>query len=172
MRRGYTVAEYLKLMDTARKYVPDIALASDFIVGFCGETEDDFQASVDLVRRVEFKSIFVFKYSPRPGTAADRAQQDDVPAAIKLRRNNDLLAVQRAISLRQKQALVGQTVELLVEGYSKTDRKATVGEAAGRSPTKPRQLVGRTLGDLIAVFDGDAAHIGASSMYGSNLYRR
>lgn len=160
MRRGYTIAEYLKLMDTARKYVPDIALASDFIVGFCGETEDDFQASVDLVRRVEFKSIFVFKYSPRPGTSADRAQEDDVPAEVKVRRNNELLAVQSEISLGRKQALVGQTVEVLVEGRSKADRKSA-GQAAGLPLVERHQLVGRTRHDLIAVFDGDASHIGA-----------
>ncbi|MFH1748644.1 MAG: tRNA (N6-isopentenyl adenosine(37)-C2)-methylthiotransferase MiaB [Planctomycetota bacterium] len=149
MRRGYTVAEYLRLMDTARRFVPDIALAGDFIVGFPGETEADYAATVELVRRVEYKSIFVFKYSPRPGTLADSAQPDDIPAEIKIQRNNDLLKVQERISLRQKQALVGQSVEVLVEGRSKAAHKHA------------RQLVGRTPGDLIAVFDGDPDHVGS-----------
>ncbi|MFQ5805704.1 MAG: tRNA (N6-isopentenyl adenosine(37)-C2)-methylthiotransferase MiaB [Phycisphaerae bacterium] len=209
MRRTYTADSYLKLLDTARKYVPHIALAGDFIVGFCGETEEDFRQSVDLVRRVQYESLFIFKYSPRPGTKADRNLADDVPHAVKVRRNNELLAVQDEISLRHKQALIGQTVEVLVEGFSKAARKAqgepssqlrTRGKAsptfgvgasgdrtqqAGRSGPQTRQddqptqtgragstrrpaadrsaiqLVGRTPGDLLAVFDAPPELIGA-----------
>ncbi len=124
MRRGYTVAEYLNLMDAARRYVPEIGLAGDFIVGFCGETEDEFRASVELVRRVQYQNIFVFKYSPRPGTAADRRKGDDVPPEVKARRNNELLAVQAEIGLAQKRALVGHAFEVLVEGFSKVARRA------------------------------------------------
>jgi len=173
MKRTYTVADYLRLMDTARKYVLDIALAGDFIVGFCGEEEEDFQATVDLVRRVEYKSLFVFKYSPRPGTSADRVKADDVPDNVKARRNNELLAVQREIGLRQKQAIVGQSVEVLVEGYSKAARKARQnrgdfdvgseqerGSEASRTDVS-RQLVGRTPHDFITVFDGPPDVIGA-----------
>jgi tRNA-2-methylthio-N6-dimethylallyladenosine synthase len=174
------VAEYLRIVDTARRYVPDIALAGDFIVGFPGETEEDFQATVELVRRIEYKSIFVFKYSPRPGTSAERAREDDVPAETKSRRNNELLAVQSVISLRQKRALIGRTVEVLVEGYSKAARRlqdsdADTGVDAGDGlpdgcahdraasgiTASPRQLAGRTPHDSIAVFDGEPAHIGA-----------
>jgi len=176
MRRGYTVAEYLRLMDTARRYVPEIALAGDFIVGFCGEDERDFAESVELVQRVQYKSIFVFKYSPRPGTAADRNQPDDVPPEVKSRRNNELLAVQAEISLRQKQALIGQAVDVLVEGFSKAARRARPANGEPVQPELPgseqergaeasrevsQQLVGRTSSDLIAVFDGTAAQIGA-----------
>jgi len=182
MMRGYTAAEYLRIVDTARRYVPDIALAGDFIVGFCGETEEDFQATVELVRRVEYKSIFVFKYSPRPGTSAERAREDDVPSEVKSRRNNELLAVQSAISLRQKQALIAQTVEVLVEGYSKAARRLRSSDAgdeaatdaaeglpegcahdraAGGITASHRQLVGRTPHDLIVIFDGEPGHIGA-----------
>jgi tRNA-2-methylthio-N6-dimethylallyladenosine synthase len=167
MKRGYTAAEYLRLMDTARRYVPDIALAGDFIVGFCGETGEDFQATVDLVRRVEYKSIFVFKYSPRPGTPAERIKDDDVPPEVKARRNNELLAVQSEISLKHKRSLVGQTVDVLVEGYSKAARRARGGEAPESEDAESgiqaseRQLVGRTPQDLIAVFDGEPEHVGA-----------
>lgn len=176
MKRGYTAGAYLDLMETARKYVPDIALAGDFIVGFCGETEEDFQATVDLVQRVQYKSIFVFKYSPRPGTSAERARDDDVPQAVKAARNNVLLAVQSEIGLRQKQTLVGQSVEVLVEGPSKAAQRVRATEDEGdagsnNAPVTPaersgiqassRQLVGRTPHDMIVVFDGDAGHIGA-----------
>lgn len=170
MKRGYTAAEYLTLVDSARKHVPDIGLAGDFIVGFCGETEEDFQATVDLVGRAEYQSLFVFKYSPRPGTPAARAKADDVPADVKAQRNQQLLAVQSEISLRQKQALVGQVVEVLVEGYSKAARRPRSAQdepASTRAArvsdirTIGRQLVGRTPQGLIAVFDADPAHIGA-----------
>lgn len=170
MRRTYTVAEYLRLMDTARRYIPHIALAGDFIVGFCGESDADFAQTVDLVRRVEYKNIFVFKYSTRPGTAADRNLADDVPTEIKIARNRELLAVQAEIGLRQRQALVGQRVEVLVEGYSKVARQA---QAAGVlqeseqdrgsevSHTRASQLVGRSPGDLIVVFNGGEDLIGS-----------
>jgi len=187
MKRGYTVAEYRRLMDTARRYVPHIALAGDFIVGFCGETEDDFAATVALVRAVEYKSLFVFKYSPRPGTAAERLKDDDVPGDVKARRNNELLAVQAEISQRQKQTLIGQCVEVLVEGYSKLERRrpgatadgdadfplaseqdrgaeaerVPAAEVRSRGDALRRQLVGRTPHDLITVFDGTAELIGA-----------
>ena len=160
MCRGYTVAEYLRLIDAARKYIPQIGLAGDFIVGFCGESEEDFQASVDLVRRVEYQGLFVFKYSPRPGTSADRVKDDDISNDVKARRNNELLAVQSQISLKHKQTLVGRTFEVLVEGYSKSARKAHHG-GQELSSELHRQFVGRTPSDLIMVFDGDPEHIGA-----------
>lgn len=169
MKRGYTAAEYLRLMETARKYIPDIALAGDFIVGFPGEREADFQATVDLVRQAEYKSIFVFKYSPRPGTAADRGKPDDVPSEVKAARNNALLAVQNEISLKHKQRLVGQSVEVLVEGYSKAARRlrnandtdSDDGDVASGIRASTNQLIGRTPHDLITVFDGHEEHIGA-----------
>ncbi len=172
MHRAYTADEYLRLMDTARRYVPDIALAGDFIVGFSGETETDFQRTLDLVRRVEYKQIFVFKYSPRPGTAADRRQVDDVPTEVKVRRNRDLLATQMEIMERQKRALIGQTVEVLVECYSKVARRARQSREASVLPAseqdrgteatnaKANQLVGRTPHDVITVFPGEQRHIG------------
>ncbi len=177
MRRGYGAADYLRLMDTARRYLPEVALAGDFIVGFSGETDDDFRASVELARRVAYQSLFVFKYSPRPGTAADRHLADDVPDAVKAARNRELLAVQSEVGLRHKQALVGRTLVVLVEGLSKIARQARRagpvqaseqdrGSEVLRGPgahvrDQSRQLVGRTPGDLIAVFEGDASLTGA-----------
>ncbi|MBK9126851.1 MAG: tRNA (N6-isopentenyl adenosine(37)-C2)-methylthiotransferase MiaB [Phycisphaerales bacterium] len=166
MNRGYTVDSYKRLMDTARRYVPDIALASDFIVGFCGEIEADFQATVDLVRWVQYKNIFVFKYSPRPGTAADRLKDDDVPAEVKQHRNNELLAVQAEIAARRNQGLVGRRFAVLVEGHSKAAIRARNGEELPveskiHARDRSRQLVGRTPQDQIAVFDGDPSLVGA-----------
>ena len=135
MRRAYTASSYLQLIDTARRYVPDIALAGDFIVGFCGETEEDFQQTVDLARRVQYESLFIFKYSPRPGTKADRLADDDIPQDVKARRNHELLALQSKISHQRKQALIGREVEVLVEGPSKAARKAQ-GEGSSQQRTR------------------------------------
>ena len=92
MKRGYTVEEYREMLARIRETVPDAAVTSDFIVGFCGETEEDFQQTVDLVREARFKNSFIFKYSPRPGTKAAELYADDVPEEVKRRRNNELLA--------------------------------------------------------------------------------
>ena len=123
MRRGYTAEEYREMIERIRRIVPGAAVTSDFIVGFCGETEADFLATVDLVRWARFKNSFIFKYSPRPGTKAVELYADDVPEEVKRRRNNELLAVQNAISLEDNQAFVGRAVEVLVEGPSKSARK-------------------------------------------------
>ena len=123
MKRGYTVEYYREMIERIRSIVPDAAITSDFIVGFCGETEEDFQQSVDLVRWARFKNSFIFKYSERPGTKAADAMPDDVPDEVKRRRNNELLAVQNAISLEDNRPLAGQDVEVLVEGPSKSAQK-------------------------------------------------
>ena len=148
MNRHYTAAHYLELIETARAVVPDIAVAGDFIVGFPGETEDDFQATVDLTRRARYKNCFVFKYSPRPGTTADKRLADTILDEVKQRRNIALLAVQEQISAERNQAFLGRQVTVLVEGPSK---KAHVNPAD--SYDHP-QLVGRTSTDHIVVFNG------------------
>ena len=145
MQRGYTSSEYLALIRRGREIVPELSLAGDFIVGFPGETDEDFQATVRLAKAVRYKNCFVFKYSPRPGTAAARRLADDVPVEVKKRRNNELLSVQEEISLQLNREFIGRTVEILVEGPSKTARKK-------QSPNI-RQLTGRTRGDHIVVFD-------------------
>lgn len=147
MRRGYTVGEYREMLARICRTIPEAAITSDFIVGFCSETEEDFQRTVALVRHGRFKNSFIFKYSTRPGTPSAEQYADDVPYKVKQRRNNELLAVQNAISLEDNQPFVGRTVEILVEGPSKTARKHARTEAAG-------QLVGRTVCDRIVVFDG------------------
>ncbi len=147
MKRLYTVGYYRDMLARCRERVPGVAVSSDFIVGFCGESEESFERTCELVRTAGFKNSFIFKYSPRPGTKADELFPDDVPEEVKKRRNNDLLAIQNAVSLADQQARVGQTVEVLVEGPSKASAKS--------SGPGPRQLTGRTTTDHIAVFDGN-----------------
>src|SRR5579884_813284 len=124
MKRLYTVEYYREMLARCRERVPGVAISSDFIVGFCGETEESFQRSCDLVRQARFKNSFIFKYSPRPGTKADELFADDVPEEVKKRRNNDLLAIQSAVSLADHRRFVGSRVEVLVEGLSKNALKA------------------------------------------------
>src|SRR5207253_10486930 len=93
MKRLYTVEYYRDMLHRCRERVPGVAVSSDFIVGFSGETEASFQKSCDLVRESRFKNSFIFKYSPRPGTKAHELFADDVQEEVKKRRNNDLLAI-------------------------------------------------------------------------------
>jgi tRNA-2-methylthio-N6-dimethylallyladenosine synthase len=152
MKRLYTVEFYREMLARCRERVPGVAVSSDFIVGFCGETEGQFQRSCDLVREAGFKNSFVFKYSPRPGTKADELYPDDVPEEVKKRRNNDLLAMQNKVSLADHRSRIGQTARVLVEGPSKTFLKAS---GVASAPRGPVQLTGRTMTDHIAVFDGN-----------------
>lgn len=154
MNRHYTVEQYLDLLARARQLVPEIAIAGDFIVGFPGETDEDFQATVDLVRRARYRNCFIFKYSPRPGTTAEKRHDDSVPDEVKQRRNAELLAVQETISDQLSGEFLGQTVKVLVEGLSK---KAHVNPINAENHP---QLVGRTATDFIVVFNGSPSLAG------------
>src|SRR2546421_1229007 len=138
MKRLYTVEYYREMLARCRERVPGVAISSDFIVGFCGETEASFESTCDLVRNAGFKNSFVFKYSPRPGTKADELFADDVPEEVKRRRNNDLLAIQNAVSLADHRRRIGQTALVLVEGPSKRghdDGATGLVQLTGRTPT-------------------------------------
>ena len=148
MNRGYTAAEYVGLIDTAREIVPDIAIAGDFIVGFPGETDEDFEQTVDLVRRVRYKNAFVFKYSPRPDTHSEKKLQDNVSAEVKQQRNAKLLEVISEIAEEDNKRFLGQTIKVLVEGLSKKPHLNRT-----ENQNNP-QLIGRTAHDYIAVFNG------------------
>ena len=156
MRRQYTVEQYNELIEMAREMVPEISLVGDFIVGFPGESDEDFEASCRLLLRTRYKNVFVFRYSPRPGTVADRRVADEVPIDVKRRRNAELLRLQEQVSLEQNRRLVGQGVEVLVEGASKAALKARRQHVSqtGSSWRSPQQLAGRTRGHQIVVFDG------------------
>jgi tRNA-2-methylthio-N6-dimethylallyladenosine synthase len=149
MNRKYTRGQYDELIARAREIVPGVVLAGDFIVGFPGETEADHEASADLIRKSGFKNSFVFKYSPRPGTAAAKNMPDDVPDEVKRRRNNELLAVQEQVGLAHHRSYVGTTAEVLVEGQSVRAAKQGFEPSAQRT-----QLVGRTRGEHIVHFLG------------------
>lgn len=152
MKRLYTVEYYREMLERCREKVPGVAISSDFIVGFCGETEESFEKTCDLVREGGFKNSFIFKYSPRRGTKADELFPDDVPEDIKKRRNNDLLAIQNKASLADHRRQIGNTVWVLVEGPSKNSAAPADGGIV--------QLTGRSPSDHIVVFDGTPRLIG------------
>jgi tRNA-2-methylthio-N6-dimethylallyladenosine synthase len=116
MRRGYTVERYRELVQTIRHKIPQISLSTDLIVGFPGETEEQFEHSLSLVGELRFDVVHVAAYSPRPGTIAWREYQDDVPAEVKKGRLNKIEELQTAIASEINLQLQGQEVEVLVEG--------------------------------------------------------
>ena len=148
MNRGYTMARYLEIVDELRLRVPGIALTTDIIVGFPGESEEDFAMTMDAVQRVRFDGIFTFIYSPRPGTKA-ASFPGQVPKEVKKDRLQTLVATQNRITLELNQALVGKDVEVLVEGPSDKD---------------PSVLAGRTRTNKVVTFPGDRALFGSLAM--------
>ncbi|MDG2105837.1 MAG: tRNA (N6-isopentenyl adenosine(37)-C2)-methylthiotransferase MiaB [Pirellulaceae bacterium] len=153
MKRGYTVGDYREMMQRIHEHLPGAAISSDFIVGFCGETEEEFQETIKLTKECRFKNSFIFKYSERTGTKSQKLMADDVPYPIKQRRNNELLAVQNQISLEDNQQFVGAPIEVLVEGRSK---KSVKDNESGEIV----QLTGRTHCDRIVVFQGNQRLVG------------
>jgi len=164
MNRNYTASKYLELIDKAREIVPGIAISGDFMVGFPGETEEDFEKTASLVQNARYKNCFVFKYSARPGTAAEKRLQDTVPEEVKKRRNIKLLAVQEKISDELAKEFLGKEVKVLVEGLSKKSGVNPYGEKSYPPSLKLRrtspQLVGRTAEDWIVVFNGPVSLAG------------
>jgi tRNA-2-methylthio-N6-dimethylallyladenosine synthase len=145
MRRRYTRELYLDLVAQLRRDVPGIALSTDVIVGFPTETDDDFEETMDLVRRARYHSMYSFKYSPRPNTLAIKRLPDDVTEAEKTRRIVALQALQRDIQAEWFEAAVGTDVEVLVDGISRR---------------RDFELTGRTGGNTIVNFPGPADWIG------------
>ncbi len=144
MHRTYTAEKYLRLVESLRTARPDIAITTDVIVGFPGETDSDFEASCELYRRVGFDNAFVFKYSTRRDTPA-ALMDAQVPEEIRDERNRVLLALVDEFAVKKNEVLVGKRVEILCEGPSKTN---------------PSTLSGRTPGNKIVIFEGGERHIG------------
>jgi tRNA-2-methylthio-N6-dimethylallyladenosine synthase len=142
MRRGYTVEAYEAKVARLRELVPDVGLSTDIIVGFPGETDEDFEATRALMERLQYDSAFLFKYSPRPGTEAARGA-DDVPRPVKEARHQALLALQERISRKKLERWIGREVEVLAE---ERNRKG--------------QLAGHTRQNVSVVCDGPDALIG------------
>lgn len=144
MGRGYTRTHYLELARAIRTRLPEATITTDLIVGFPGESEEDFAATLDLVEQVRFDAAFTFIYSPRPGTAAANLP-DQVPAAVKRERLARLNQLQYRFTRESNERLVGRVVEVLVEGRSKTN---------------PERLTGRTRTNKVVVFSGPEEMIG------------
>jgi tRNA-2-methylthio-N6-dimethylallyladenosine synthase len=144
MHRGYTRERYLELVGQLRAAQPRIGLGTDIIVGFPGETGEDFAQTLDLVQQVQFDSAYVFKYSPRKDTPA-AAMPDQVPVEVREERHARLLQAVTEIGQARLQRLVGQTAQVLVEGPSRKN---------------PARLEGRTRSNQIVVFEGAPRHVG------------
>ena len=138
MNRKYTREWYMERVEAIRRIIPDCGLSTDIFAGYCSETEDDHQLSLSLMRECRYDASFMFKYSERPGTYAARNLPDDVPEEVKIRRLNELIALQNQLSAASNHRDVGKVVEVLAEGPSKRSRE---------------QLCGRTEQNKMVVFD-------------------
>ncbi|MGH7725828.1 MAG: tRNA (N6-isopentenyl adenosine(37)-C2)-methylthiotransferase MiaB [Candidatus Eiseniibacteriota bacterium] len=154
MNRDYSLDHYLEVVDAARASIPDLALSSDIIVGFPGETIEDFEETIRLIERVRYDTFYVFKYSPRSGTAA-AARPDDVSAEEKQRRLAILLEIQRRLSHEVNQAWVGRTLDVLVEG---------------RDPKRGNWLT-RTAQNKIVVLPGDDGEVPVGAFRSATIER-
>ena len=145
MNRKYTREWYLERVAAIKRIIPDCGLTTDIFVGFHSETEEDHQMSLSLMKECGYDSAFMFKYSERPGTYASKHLPDDVPEETKLRRLNEMIALQNELSAESYRQDVGKTFEVLVEGVSKRSKE---------------QLFGRTGQNKVVVFDRGTHHIG------------
>jgi tRNA-2-methylthio-N6-dimethylallyladenosine synthase len=147
MNRSYTRGQYVRLVERIRSRVPGAAITTDIIVGFPGETSEDFEATLSLMREVAFDSAFMFRYSVRTGTAASRLP-DDVPTTEKLARLEGVIELQKRIAQERNESFVGTTVQILAEGPSARDPGMLYGRArSGRAVVAPgpAELAGRLL---------------------------
>ncbi len=145
MNRKYTREWYLDRVAAIRRIIPDCGLSTDIFSGYCSETEEDHQMSLSLMRECAYDSAFMFKYSERPGTYASRHLEDDVPEEVKVRRLNELIALQNELSAESNRRCEGRVYEVLVEGVSKRSRD---------------QLFGRTEQNKVVVFDRGGRRVG------------
>ena len=133
MRRTYTRERYLALVETLRAAIPDLAFGTDIIVGFPGETEDDFRETLEVVEQVGYDSAYTFVYSPRAGTEA-AAMPDQVPHEVKIERMERLVELTQRLARERNEERVGRVEQVLVEGPSRTDPRCS---AAARAGTRP-----------------------------------
>ena len=145
MNRKYTREWYLDRVAAIRRIIPDCGLSTDIFAGYCSETEEDHQESLSLMRECGYDSSFMFKYSERPGTYASKHLPDDIDEATKVRRLEELIALQNELSLAANTACIGKEYDVLIEGTSKRSRE---------------QLFGRTEQGKVVVFDRKGHHTG------------
>ena len=150
MNRGYDLERYLKLVETIRRCVPDAVITTDLIVGFPGETEKDFEETLDLLRTVEYDDAFTFIYSPRKGTPA-AGFEAQVPDAVKHERLDRLMALQNEICLKRNKRLVGRTLAVMVEGPSKSNPAMLSGRTDGNDLVLWPKIRDHAPGDLVNV---------------------
>jgi len=131
MKRGYDMATFRTLVADLRRAMPDIAITTDLLVGFCGETEEEFEETLRATEELRFDSAFTFTYSERSGTYAARKMPDDIPEATKGARLERLIAVQRRISAENNAAQVGRTERVLIESISKRSATEFLGRTDG-----------------------------------------
>jgi len=149
MKRPYTRRRYLDIIAAARTRMPDIGLSTDIIVGFPGETEAEFEETLELVREVRYDTAFTFKYSERPGTKAS-VMQDDVPEPVKIERLEELIALQQEISRERNLEQVGRRTRILIEGPAPKDSSMWTGRTPDYRPAVVSRN-GENIGDLISV---------------------
>ncbi|MBS5520554.1 MAG: tRNA (N6-isopentenyl adenosine(37)-C2)-methylthiotransferase MiaB [Acidaminococcus intestini] len=150
MNRGYDRERYLKLVDTIRRFVPDAVITTDLIVGFPGETEKDFEDTLDLLRTVEYDDAFTFIYSPRKGTPA-ASFEAQIPDEVKHERLDRLMALQNEICLERNKRLVGKTLAVMVEGPSKSNPAMLSGRTDGNDLVLWPKIRDHAPGDLVNV---------------------
>jgi tRNA-2-methylthio-N6-dimethylallyladenosine synthase len=126
MNRNYTRDHFIRLTEEARSVIPDLAITTDVMVGFPGETRDDFLETCSLMEKIRFDDAYMYHYSPRPGTAAER--MEDLPSEIKLERLNTIIRLQQLISKENREKLIGKTVEVLVEETSRHSENEWIGK--------------------------------------------
>jgi len=148
MRRGYSRKEYMDRIHRLRDRCPEVALSTDIIVGFPGETDDEFETTLEILEKMEYDEIFAFKYSPRPQTVAVKIHSDDVPEETKKSRLQTVQVLQKEISLRKNRQLIGRVEKILLEGESKLNTDQMMGRTRTNKVVNveaPKGLVGKTL---------------------------
>ena len=135
MNRRYTVEKYVSLIGYAKQKIPNVAITSDIIVGFPGETEEDFQKTLDLVRKVEYNGLFTFIFSPRKGTPAAE-MKEQIPQEVKKERFNRLLELQNAISTAKNSEFVGKVFEATVDGFAENSETAMLARTSNNTIVK------------------------------------
>ncbi|MDO5614641.1 MAG: tRNA (N6-isopentenyl adenosine(37)-C2)-methylthiotransferase MiaB [Cruoricaptor ignavus] len=152
MNRQHTREEYLELIKEAKKIVPEIAFSQDMITGFCGETEEDHQDTLSLMKEVEYDYGYMFAYSERPGTPAHKKMEDDVPADIKQRRLSEIIALQGELSRMRMKSYVGKHHDILIDGTSKKNENQWKGRNSQNAVCVFDKEKGQKLGDIVKVF--------------------
>lgn len=164
MRRGYTIQAYYQLVQKIRKIIPGVALTSDFIVGFCGESDGDFEQTVSLLRSVGYHKCFIFPYSLREKTGAHRRLKDDVPQEVKIWRFNHLRDIYRSMLLNVHNSYIGTTQKVLVTGDSKRSSQDFQGTAdCGVKVIFTKRNLTDTSGNMTQVKPGDYVNVEISS---------